>query len=168
VKENIQRLSTSYRSPNEINFFYFSRLMLELKPRMSKLQLCLFSLIKSECRPWSENEFFCRPTQMKNLLSPIVGGPVHLGSIERALKVLRKRNLVGFIHYEKYREVIVTFRGESEKPGYKRIRVPTEAMANPDLSHVAKLAFGRIYGRLQTRTSLRWSNKRFRRVLDNL
>jgi hypothetical protein len=144
----------------EIDFAYFDRSLLQLTPRLSKLKLCLFFVISSECKIQESGKCRHSDKEMRKLVAPLVGRFVHPFSIERVLRALHRRKLIFVSDRSAERYTIQIKELKRKGPGYEGIKVPMEAMANPNLSHVAKLAFGRIHSLLQKQTHLTLTNDR--------
>jgi hypothetical protein len=147
----------------KIGFFRFPSGLLLAKPRLTKLQTCLYAIIDSECSCSPLKWILYDPKKLQRLAAAVVKSSVHEDSIERAVKRLSKQKWI--LKRRQLFDGRIVLTTPAYRPGHRRrslfaFHVPTEAMANPKLSYTAKLAFGALCDELEGSETTKISNKK--------
>ncbi len=72
----------------------FPRALLHTKPRLTKLQICMYAIIDNECRTREFKEIPYNQENLKILAAVIVRGSVDEDSVDRAVKGLCRRKWI--------------------------------------------------------------------------
>lgn len=151
-----------------LDFDYHNAIIIKMKPKLSKTEMVLFSILDSICKGNKKGRT-CS-LSIKELTPMIAarmpGHSVSQEAVKRCRKKLNSRGLLIRTGTWNRRPVFTTMQPRAADEGYRGIQIPAEVLSDPNLGYAAKLIFGRIMYPLSTgMVYLDWTNQR---LVDDL